>query len=487
MIEHAPIPDIGPEPSICGKEPQVIQTMARNPSTPRARTPQDLSDAKSAFAIALHMHQPLIPAGGDDPRNARVISNLEYMLDHPSEGDNHNAPVFLWCYERMSDLITELVNQGKRPRIMLDYSGCLLHGLRTMGRGDIPDRLRTLTLDERTGPCVEWLGCPWGHAVAPSTPPLDYRHHVSAWQHQFADVFGFDALARVRGFSPVEMALPNHPDVFYAFVKTLKDAGFRWVLVQEHTVERVEDGRELEFPHRPHRLVARCSHGNELEITAIVKTHGSDTKLVGQMQPYSQARGLAPITLAGHAVPPIVTQISDGENGNVMMNEFPPKYLEISAIASDGPTRPVNISEYLEHLASLGITERDLPPIQPVHQHQVWSRMDPGDGPDRLSAVIAELEREDRRFHMDGGSWTNDISWVRGYGSVLGPMESASTRFAERVRALGLSPRDRAYRDELFHLLCCQTSCFRYWGEGRWTEYGRELCRRVDAALGEHR
>jgi hypothetical protein len=24
-----------------------------------------------------------------------------------------------------------------------------------------------------------------------------------------------------------------------------------------------------------------------------------------------------------------------------------------------------------------------------------------------------------------------------------------------------------------------QTSCFRYWGEGTWTDYGRELCRRV--------
>jgi hypothetical protein len=31
----------------------------------------------------------------------------------------------------------------------------------------------------------------------------------------------------------------------------------------------------------------------------------------------------------------------------------------------------------------------------------------------------------------------------------------------------------------LFHLLASQTSCFRYWGEGTWTDYGRELCRRA--------
>ena len=32
------------------------------------------------------------------------------------------------------------------------------------------------------------------------------------------------------------------------------------------------------------------------------------------------------MTLAGTSVPPLVTQIADGENGGVMMNEFPPKF-----------------------------------------------------------------------------------------------------------------------------------------------------------------
>jgi hypothetical protein len=59
--------------------------------------------------------------------------------------------------------------------------------------------------------------------VAPSTPTQDYRLHVRAWQHHFAAIFGLEALGRVRGFSPAEMALPNHPEVAYAFVKTLND------------------------------------------------------------------------------------------------------------------------------------------------------------------------------------------------------------------------------------------------------------------------
>src|SRR5437588_164490 len=99
------------------------------------------------------------------------------------------------------------------------------------------DALRTITCDPRYRDAVEWLGCPWGHAVAPSTPVQDYRRHVRAWQHHFAALFGGDAVTRVRGFSPSEMALPNHPDVAHEFVRTLRDCGYRWVLVQEHTVE----------------------------------------------------------------------------------------------------------------------------------------------------------------------------------------------------------------------------------------------------------
>jgi hypothetical protein len=98
------------------------------------------------------------------------------------------------------------------------------------------------------------------------------------------------------------MALPNHPDVFYEFVRTLKDCGYRWVIVQEHTVERVEDGGPPAYKHQPYRLVARNSRGETLAITAIIKTQGSDTKLIGQMQPYYEALGLNRVGLAGRSI-----------------------------------------------------------------------------------------------------------------------------------------------------------------------------------------
>ncbi len=466
-------------PNICGSEGALTDAMAASGPFYLPDSDIDFGRIASAFAIALHVHQPLIPAGGEDLQTARIISNLQYMMDHPNIGDNHNAPVFRRCYERMGEFIPQLVREGRRPRVMLDYSGCLLHGLLQMGADDVIDSLRTITCDPVYRRHVEWLGSPWGHPVAPSTPVQDYRLHVRAWQHFFAALFGLDALRRVRGFSPCEMALPNHPDVCYEFVKTLRDCGYRWVLVQEHTVERVEDGGPVRFPHQPHRLVARNSSGQTLSITAIIKTQGSDTKLVGQMQPYYEAKNLSRREQGGRTFPPLVTQIADGENGGVMMNEFPPKYFDVMAEASGSPTPPVNISEYLEYLASTGITEDDFPALQPVMQKWIWDRLPNGAGPKALAALIPELEKQDHRFHMEGGSWTNNISWVRGYEPLLGPMQSASALFAEKVLARGVPTSDPRYRNALYHLMLCQTSCFRYWGEGTWTQYGRELCRRT--------
>jgi hypothetical protein len=392
-------------PNLCGSERLIEEAIRAGRDQPvfLDQTPVDISGIDSAFAVALHMHQPLIPAGGPDLRTAAIIGNLQWMLEHPEIGDNHNAPAFHWCYKRMGELIPQLLADGTQPRIMLEYSGTLLHGLRRAGLEDVFDALRPLTCDPELRQAVEWLGCPWGHAVAPSTPVQDYRLHVRAWQHHFAAIFGLEALGRVRGFSPAEMALPDHPDVAYQFVKTLNECGYQWLLVQEHTVE-LPDGRPLERPHLPHRLVCTSSGGDTAEIVAVVKTQGSDTKLVGQLQPYYQAKGLSRAELAGRSVPPLVTQIADGENGGVMMHEFPPRYLEVVRECSGSPTPILNVTEYLEQLFATGIQPGDLPTIRPLSQQRIWQQLAPGDGPERLAEVIEQLRHQDGRFHVEGGS-----------------------------------------------------------------------------------
>ena len=288
----APSPDVvNGLPNLCGRTPRWRKSRRDRSPVYLPETNLRLDRLQAVFAIALHMQQPLIPAGGGDLRTADLISNLDHMMRNPGTGDNHNATVFADCYGRMGDIIPELVREGKNPRVMLDYSGELLYGLRKMGRGDVLERLRPITCDPHLRRHVEWLGTMWGHAVATSTPLPDLKLHMRAWQHHFAAVYGWDALARVRGFSPPEMHLPNHPDAAFEYVKALRECGYKWLLVQEHTVETPE-GHGLGYKHLPHRLIARNSSGEEASIVALIKTQGSDTKLVAQMQPYYEAKGL---------------------------------------------------------------------------------------------------------------------------------------------------------------------------------------------------
>lgn len=445
---------------------------------------------RSAFACALHMHQPTIPAGA----HGELISHLQYMFEHRDEGDNHNAEGFASCYRRMADLIPQLLEEGCEPRIMLDYSGTLLWGFQQMKRQDILEALHRLTSDPVLQPRVEWLGTFWSHAVAPSTPLPDLKLQILAWQQHFASLFGLSALRRVKGFSLPEMHLPNHPDTLYATVQALKECGYRWVLVQEDSVETL-DGARLgpEQKWLPNQLVARNSKGETLTILALIKTQGSDTKLVGQMQPYAEALGLGPLSLAGQRIPPLVTQIADGENGGVMMNEFPQAFrqahqrIATSAAGEGEATVALNGSEYLAGLAAAGIRDQDYPRIQALHQHKLWDVVGDDIRPERVREAITTLRTSDPPIVLEGASWTNHLSWEEGYGEVLDPMRQLSARFHQLfdpwlARQPGVS-QTPAYQDALLHVLLLETSCFRYWGQGRWTDYARELHRRGEALL----
>lgn len=469
-------------PKICGREAQISTIVNQDTAVFLPATNLDLEKVKAGFACALHMHQPTIPAG----YQGELISNLQYMFEHPGEGDNHNADVFAWCYGRMGEFIPQLVAEGCNPRIMLDYSGNLLWGFTQMGREDILNNLKKITCDRSYTPYVEWLGTMWSHAVVPSTPIPDLKLHIQAWQHHFSSIFGDEALARVKGFSPPEMHLPNHPDTLYEYIKALKDCGYRWLLVQEHSVERL-DGSPLNHDDKyiPNRLLARNSQGETISITALIKTQGSDTKLVGQMQPYFEAKGRGKQAIGEREVPCLVSQIADGENGGVMMNEYPRDFLRIwREIGPQSEVVGINGTEYLELITAMGVNPEDYPVCQGVSQHKIWQRVN---SETTVEQAIASIKAEDTNFHMDGASWTNDLSWVKGYENVLGPMQELSVLFHQKYDSLvaqdpGILQTEH-YQKALLYNLLAQTSCFRYWGQGIWTDYARSIIAEGKQAL----
>ncbi|MEB3301332.1 MAG: glycosyl hydrolase family 57 [Cyanobacteriota bacterium] len=485
MTSFSPGPAL---PAIAGNEQHLQELKQQDHPIFLHHTNLKLEQMQSAFACALHMHQPTIPAG----QGGELISHLQYMFEHSGEGDNHNAEAFAHCYQRMGTLIPELIEEGCNPRIMLDYSGNLLWGFQQMGRQDILEPLQRLACDPKLQPYVEWLGTLWSHAVVPSTPIPDLKLQMLAWQEHFAAMFGREALQRVRGFSPPEMHLPNHPDTLYEYVKALKECGYRWLLVQEHSVENL-DGSPLshEQKYRPNLLIARNSTGATISLVALIKTQGSDTKLVGQMQPYYEALGRGKQSVGEVEVPSLVSQIADGENGGVMMNEFPPAFLQAHRrIAAEGcgtGTVAINGTEYLELLQATGVQDCHHPKIQAIQQHKLWQQVGSHPTAETTAAAIASLKSSDRNFSMEGASWTNNLSWVEGYENVLEPMNQLSASFHKTFDPLVAQDptitKSTGYQEALLYVLLSETSCFRYWGQGRWTDYARELHQRGEAAI----
>ncbi|WP_293348815.1 MULTISPECIES: glycosyl hydrolase family 57 [unclassified Microcoleus] len=477
-------------PNICGSEAEISAATNSNEPVFLPKTNLRLENIQAGFACALHMHQPTIPAGA----NGELICNLQNMFENPNQGDNHNAGVFAWCYSRMGEFIPQLIAEGCNPRIMLDYSGNLLWGLRQMGRDDVLNNLKRITCDPQYQPHVEWLGTMWSHAVIPSTPIPDIKLQIQAWQHHFAAIFGLDALKRVKGFSPPEMHFPNHPDTLYEYIKALKECGYRWLMVQEHSVENPDgSGLSQDQKYIPNRLQARNSRGETISITALIKTQGSDTKLVGQMQPYYEAKVRNKQQIGNVTIPSLVTQIADGENGGVMMNEFPSAFMKAwhenrSQGGGKSGVVGLNGTEYLEIIEAAGVNPDDYPICQGINQHKIWQLVDADSAtPEKVESAIGQLKQTDHNFHMDGASWTNDLSWVKGYENVLEPMNQLSAAFHQKYDRLvqqdATVTKQFEYQQALLYNLLVQTSCFRYWGQGTWTDYARELYNRGAALM----
>lgn len=466
---------------ISGKEQQIREIVTMKSTSHLKRNVERLENVKSLFGCALHMHQPIIPSKKD----SGFISNLQYMFDNPNEGDNHNAEKFSICYKRMNIIIKELINEGCDPRIMLDYSGNLLWGLMKMGRNDIINELLELTQNQQKKNNTEWLGSFWSHAVAPSTPIRDLKLQISAWQHQFLSIFGEEALSRVKGFSLPEMSLPNHPDSLYVLVKEIRKAGYRWILVQEHTIENL-DGSVLSEKQKyiPNLLVAKNCTGKKECIEVLIKTQGSDTKLVGQMQPYYQALEIDKQLVGGKTIPSMVTQIADGENGGVMMNEFPKAYIQANQRCSSSQiksesTLAANGTEYLEFLESKGLKIVDYPMVQALNQFKIWEIVGRDVNKHTVNDAIKILMKKDQGFDMVGSSWTNNLSWEEGYQNVIEPINILSNKFHDKYDNLvNRNPKTTEssdYKEALLHLLLLETSCFRYWGQGKWTKYAEDI------------
>ena len=115
-------------PNICGSEDLVNQARNRSGAIYLPQSGIDFERVRSAFSIALHMHQPLFP------RAAATFNGPNHQQSQVHDGqsgigDNHNAPVFQRCYKRMGEFIPQLCTR-ERTAGDAGIFRHVLHGLR---------------------------------------------------------------------------------------------------------------------------------------------------------------------------------------------------------------------------------------------------------------------------------------------------------------------------------------------------------------------
>jgi hypothetical protein len=94
----------------------------------------------------------------------------------------------------MGEFLPQLLDEGFQPRVMLEYSGTLLYGLRQMGASDVLDTLAQVTGDVRYRHSMEWPTPQM--AQAPALPYLVWplsEHRAPLWRAPISGVLRIPA------------------------------------------------------------------------------------------------------------------------------------------------------------------------------------------------------------------------------------------------------------------------------------------------------
>ncbi|NES01383.1 MAG: glycoside hydrolase [Okeania sp. SIO2F4] len=401
-----------------------------------------LNNPQVLFVPWLHFHQPPIW------NNGQLHGNLEKMLGGESNSEEHwNAQWFAQAYKNPARYAKKLSEEGHQPRMMVDYSGVLLEEMAKLSTngifsnlyvdgeavGDVISLWREVLTEYSD--TIEFTGSAYSHCYFPATPERDHEAQIMEWRRVFADLFGEEALLRIRGFWPPEMGMTGDPAEALRFIRLLKKCGYEWIILPNAALEHPEGWSTPELENRVHWLVVE-SDGESECIICVVR----DTDMGIRQQSGQNAEGcINDVRYRGGEVgmkpPALVVPTSDGENGNVMMfeyfkNSFAPLFRESDRWSDVGF---MTVSQYIDTYLSEG-------PVTEV------------------------------RLKSTGGSWIGGHQqWQEGdlRQQVLAAVEQLSQDYAKVVESgKGSAEKSRA-------LLLCETSCFVYWGSDFWAQQAK--------------
>ncbi|MEM5772996.1 MAG: glycoside hydrolase [Candidatus Aenigmatarchaeota archaeon] len=388
----------------------------------------------------LHMHQPLVWVNG------KIVSNLEKMLNSKDSRESWDARLMLRAYKNPAKYVEMLAKEDFKPKIMLDFSGILLESLLDFDERKISEEIEIggekvgaiinsykKILKEFHG-SIEFVGTSYSHCYFPATPKEDWKLQIEMWRETFKKIFGSSELKKIKGFWLPEMGVPGKEEDLSELIRCVKEY-YEWMIlpVQSlHGYESLSYEKIVEIFCKPHLLQA----GNE-EITIIfrVPTYFIDQQAgcLPEML-YSRCLEAKKIFSKVSSKPALLVTASDGENGNVMMNEFfPQTFVPFFKEKIGKEVFSLTVSEFLEKFYVEGIEEKV-----------------------RLKDIGA--------------------SWIDGHEAWM----MGSKRFEAIKRIFSLSKKFHELRPEQKSkvkkwLLIAETSCYVYWGIDYWFDQGKKF------------
>jgi len=389
----------------------------------------------------LHMHQPLVWV------DEKIVSNLEKMLNSKDSRESWDAKLMLRAYKNPAKYVEILAKQGFKPKIMLDFSGILLESLLDLDERKVSEKIEVQ--GEKIGPvieaykkvligfpnCIEFVGTAYSHCYFPATPEEDWKLQIEAWRETFKKIFGQNELKKIKGFWLPEMGVPGREEALSKLIKNVKEY-YDWIILPVQSVQGYESlsyEEVIKLVCKPHLLQA----GNE-EIFVIFRAPtyfidqqaGCDANLL-----FEKCLEAKRIFSKASDKPALIVTASDGENGNVMMNEFFPQTFVSFFKEKIG-----------KEVSSLTVTEF-------------------------LDEFYGKNEIKDKIKLKDiGASWIDGHeNWLLGEKRIKAFQKILS--LSKKFHELGPEQKQKVEK----WLLIAETSCYVYWGVDYWFEQGRKF------------
>jgi alpha-amylase/alpha-mannosidase (GH57 family) len=389
----------------------------------------------------LHMHQPLVWV------DEKIVSNLEKMLNSRDSRESWDAKLMLRAYKNPAKYVEILAKEGFKPKIMLDFSGILLESLLDLDERKVSEKVEVDS--EKIGPviesykkvlrefpnCIEFVGTAYSHCYFPATPEEDWKLQIEAWREIFKRIFGQNELKKIKGFWLPEMGVPGREESLRKLIENVKEY-YDWIILPVQSVQGYESlsyEEVIKLVCKPHLLQA----GDE-EIIVIFRAPtyfidqqaGCDANLL-----FEKCLEAKRIFSKSSDKPALIVTASDGENGNVMMNEFFPQTFV-----------PFFKEKIGKEVSSLTVTEF-------------------------LNGFYEKNEIKDKIKLKDiGASWIDGHeNWLLGEKRIKAFQKILS--LSKKFHELEQKKRQKVEK----WLLIAETSCYVYWGIDYWFEQGKRF------------